>query len=341
MLSGGTMLRGASLVLMLMIIGMTINRFRPRGVMAPPPNQQVAGEPRANERAADDAAAEAPAAPQPVIAVQPGRPAAPAPAPEPIERDPEEQAAFEHDAEAIADKSLTILPVEQKAYWQLIRWVTQEPLATLVAQHPPEVSYQNLVLRPEKHRGELFQMELLVRRALRYDAPEGNSAGIQTMYELWGWPANAHGRMYTVVTTELPPGFPIGAEVEETARIYGYFFKLQGYELGSAKPYAAPQVSPLLVGRVQWTPYVSPNATVGNGFYVALAAAGALMATIIGFWIWSAYHRPATLAMLNATLPASADGDRFDRQSGQDDDSDEAPSDPFGWVKDEDGHEPG
>jgi hypothetical protein len=329
MLPGGMTLRVGSLILMLIIMGMTISRFRPRGVI------RAVGP--------VEPAPQAESLPQPVIAVQPAAPGAPAAkmAKERvlIERDPEELALFKHDAEAIADRSLTILPVEQRAYWRLIRWVTEEPLSTLVAADPPEVNYQNFVLRPEKHRGELVQMELLVRRALKYEAPEGNSAGVKTLYELWGWPANAHGRMYTVVTTELPPGFPIGTEVEETARVYGYFFKLQAYELGSAKPYAAPQVSPLLVGRIQWAPFVSPNAEIDPSFYVGLAVGGVILAGMIGFWVWTGRRKPAQLAILNAALPATASEEVYaDRDNDESHEEDSAP-DPFRWVKEEDGHD--
>jgi hypothetical protein len=328
MLSGGTMLRVGSLIAMLVIMGITINRYRPRGVI------RAVNQPGAAEQAE--------AAPRPVIAVAPdARPdAKPAKEPVPIERPADELEQFRHDAEAIADRSLTILPVEQKAYFQLIRWVNEEPLAALVAADPPEASFQNFVLRPEKHRAELVQLELLVRRALKVEAPEGNSAGVKTLYELWGWPANAHGRMYTIVTPDLPPGFPIGTEVEETARVFGYFFKLQGYELGSAKPYAAPQVAPLLVGRLQWAPFVSPNAEFEPGMYYALVAMLLLLVAMISFWVWTGRRKPAQLALRNATLPATAGGEDYvDSDRAEEDAYEEAPpADPFRFVQEEDEH---
>lgn len=325
-LPSSTLLRVGSLVAMLLIMGITIQRFRPKGVIRAVGPAEVAPQ--------------ADAQPQPVIAVQPGVAAdKPEKAPPvPIERSEEEMETFRHDAEAIADRSLTILPVEQKAYFQLIRWVSEEPLSTLIAADPPEVNFQNLYLRPEKHRAELVQMELLVRRALKVEAPAGNSAGVKTLYELWGWPADGHGRMYTVVTPELPPGFPIGMEVEETARVYGYFFKLQGYELGGAKPYAPPQFAPLLVGRIKWAPFISPNAEFEPGMYYASIAMVLLLAGIIGYWVWIGRRKPAQLALRNATLPDTVDGDDYvgHGRDGDEADVDAPPADPFHWVNEED-----
>ena len=70
------------------------------------------------------------------------------------------------------------------------------------------------------------------------------------LYELWGVPTELDGWWYVVVTPELPPGFPVGKNVEVTTTVYGYFFKLQGYQQFDAKPDARPQLAPMIIGRV-------------------------------------------------------------------------------------------
>lgn len=81
--------------------------------------------------------------------------------------------------------------------------------------------------------------------------------------------------------TELPEGVPVGTNVAVKVRVEGYFFKLQGYQPGNAKPNRAPLKAPMLIGRVKQigTPN-SSSASAGND-WLYMAAGGFLLLSMI------------------------------------------------------------
>ena len=116
----------------------------------------------------------------------------------------------------------------------------EQSLAELKDRDPPEAVFQQLRQHPGKYRGKLLELELSVRRVVTYDVEKENPAGVKRLYELWGWPTAGRGWFYVVVTPDLPPGFPTDIDISQTVRVYGYFFKLQGYQPANAQPNAAP-----------------------------------------------------------------------------------------------------
>src|SRR5207245_747442 len=110
-------------------------------------------------------------------------------------------------------------------------------------------AFNDFVRSPASLRGKLIHLDLHVHRILSYDAEPGNAAGIKTVYEFVGNTDQSQAWLYFAVSGELPPGLPTGLSVDERVSFYGYFFKLQGYHEGGAKPNARPLFGPLLVGR--------------------------------------------------------------------------------------------
>lgn len=338
--TGREAFRLVSLVVMLVIIGMTIARLRTQSQtpsaeppIATAPNttaQQTAPqkvEPADAAAAEDDSAEAIPS--------------------------PEEQAEFRKEIQAVLDLATEIHPTEMPAYNRLLSWASA--LSPQAIHRAEQVRFHDLVKKPDAHRGELVRLRLNVRRVLSYTLPT-ESAGAQspekkrTVYELWGWPVDASGWLYVVVTPELPQGFPTSGPIDQNIEVCGYFFKLQGYHPGNAKPGSKALAAPLVVGRVvQVPPVVVPPSpwlspwTLG-GIFVALAA-------IAGVWAWSQRGRVRQSVRRGATptehppLPEHAEGagdtagrpDRLDSINEPIDDQTEhrPPRPDFDWLREE------
>ena len=75
--------------------------------------------------------------------------------------------------------------------------------------------------------------------------------------------------MSVVITPELPPGFPTGASVSQTATFHGYFFKLQGYFEAGAAPRSKPLQAPMFLGKLAWQPQAPSAINVERYFWPA------------------------------------------------------------------------
>ena len=157
--------------------------------------------------------------------------------------------------------------------------------------------FRELIQRPNKFRGKLVTVELTVRQAFRRDDLSPNApAGFDKIYELRGWPTANDGWIYYVITPDLPPGFPEGAQIQQTVRVYGYFFRVLGYHPGKAKPDAKPVPAPLIIGRVEWVPAPVPTANPGEATmsYIVLAVGGAILLCVVGYWFVEAGAKRAS-----------------------------------------------
>lgn len=207
--------------------------------------------------------------------------------------EPAEQEQFRRESDAIVDNATSILGIELPAYWRVVRWVQMQSLNDLRGGGFPHVSFHDLAQHPGKHRGKPIQVELLVRRVLSYELNDpADASRSHRLYELWGWPTASDGWLYVVVSPELPQGFPIGKEVEVSTTVYGYFFKLQGYQPADAKPNAKPLMAPLLIGRVTPVARIPAASSSQEALSVIILAVGsaALVVVIIG-WIVNGRRR--------------------------------------------------
>lgn len=192
---------------------------------------------------------------QPVVLMQaPDEQPAPLVAGGPTDEDPDEADAIKEEFQAVTDGTLETLPEEMVAYKRVVRWVANQPYVVLERRGTKGWLFRDFYQKPANRRGRIAVLDLNIRRILKVDEPvEGH-----TLYEVWGFTTESQAWLYNAVVIDLPPGMPTGPNVEERARLVGYFFKLQGYHEAGAKPHAPPLKSPFFIGRLQWTPAVQP-----------------------------------------------------------------------------------
>jgi len=274
---------------MLAVIGLTIYNFNlrgtaPVGVLAPGEQQ--------DSQTAEKAAASPPKNRKPIA-----------------DEDPKEWGQFRHDSEAILDKATLIRGYELPAYWRVLDWVQSQSLADFKGRTLPEVPFQDFIHHPSKYRGRPVRVDLQVQRVLSFE-PEGGGKNSKPkkLYELWGMPTALDGWLYVVVTPELPPGFPAGKDVEVRTTVYGYFFKLQGYQPFGAKPNARPLVAPLIMGRVVPIAVVAgptPQSAALSG--VVLLIGGVILVAVVAAGIVAARRKPVSRMESSLAWPDTMD----------------------------------
>jgi len=215
--------------------------------------------------------------------------------------DIQERPEFLEEAQAITDNALELQSIEMPSYWRLFRWIKSEDPGALRKRSHKTVKFHDLILHPAKYRGQLVHLELNVRRILSYPAPQ-NSAGVETVYEVWGF-SDESTWLYLGLTSELPAGMPTGATINERASFDGYFFKLQGYHESGAKPNARALKTPLLVGRLSWKAAPKPaSAPRSTGWMFALAAIFAVFIIARTLLRLTARKRPTVVIRPSAKL---------------------------------------
>jgi hypothetical protein len=218
----------------------------------------------------------------------------------PTDLDPEESEAIQEEFQAVSDGKLSIQPEEMPAYTA-----------------KKDAVFTQFYQSPERYRGQLFELELNVRRILKY-----THKGL-TLYEVWGWTSESRSWLYVGVVQDLPEGMPIGPDVYETATLVGYFFKMQGYMEAGAKPRAAPLQAPLLVGRLIWHPTEKPQAQQSDWSWGLFLLAGFLIFIIFrwGLLLWGSRRQ----SFNPSTVQAKPEGNPVEEwlANAESDDSDE------------------
>jgi hypothetical protein len=275
-----------SLLVMLAVIGLTIyNLHRRASVPVPSPTNQP--DARSVEKV-------------PTNPPKKRRPLA--------DENTKESGQFRHDSEAILDKATVIRAFELPAYYRMLNWVQSQSLTDLKERSYSTIPFQGLINHPDKYRGRPIRVELLIRRVLSFELDRAeNESGPNKLYELWGWPTASDGWLYVVVTPELPPGFPTGKDIEVTATVYGYFFKVQGYQPADANPNARPLVAPLLMGRVAPVAVIAGPAPRNTLNWVILLIGVVTLIAVIAGWIVAARRKPITRVESTLTWPDSMD----------------------------------
>lgn len=259
--SSGIRLRLAMMVTLLCTLGLMIYRARDPATWSwlVPPAQREA-EPQA--------AAETPFQ----ETIRPG----------PTDKSDDEQLLTRRQLQAVLDKT-PMQPEEMPAYWRLMKWANAQSSQELHrrAQHP--VFFTQLWEQPDKYRGQLVELKLHVRRILSHEAPK-NSAGVDRVYELWGWTDESRSHPYVVVVAELPPGLSEGADLYDDVMFRGYFLKVLRYEAADAQ-----RGAPLLIGRVERRENPARAALQrsreDNTFWPTVLVGGAAVLLMIGWQI--------------------------------------------------------
>jgi len=139
---------------------------------------------------------------------------------------------------------------EMPGYWGLVDLVMDKSVSELAKSARKNPRYNDFYSNPSKHRGELVSTTLHLRRVISYPVDPALGHKATELYELWGWTDESKAWVYCVVTPKLPPGFPKDGDFNRDVEVAGYFFKMQGYQPGSAAPNAKNLIAPLIIGRV-------------------------------------------------------------------------------------------
>ena len=159
----------------------------------------------------------------------------------------------------VTDNSLRMAKREMPAYWELVRKTANSSFNELYEVSNSRTKFNDFYSEPAKHRGELVTLDIVVRRVTKFDAESGNSAGIKSVYEIWGSTDQSQAWLYVFITNALPEGFDEETLLRKKTSFAGYFLKLLAYQPGSASPNAKPLLAPLLVGRFKDIPQATPT----------------------------------------------------------------------------------
>jgi hypothetical protein len=280
-------LRLASMIAMLAVLALLISR-------AADPNTWtwLTGE---SPKAANGNDVQLPTTPTPALSQGERGPVGP------TDLDAEEREGAEEQFLALTDGTTELSREEMPAYWRLFRWVEHQSLVDMQRRAKVDAVLNDFMQRPGEQRGKLFRLDLNVRRVLSYDAP-ANSAGIEKVYEIWGWTTESKAWLYCVLTAHLPTGMPQGPDIHERATFAGYFLKVQGYQAAGAAPGDKPLAAPLLIGRVAWQPAAVATNSGESGtwlwWFAAIACAYGMVR--IGIWLWGRTRSPQPEVLLAA-----------------------------------------
>lgn len=159
----------------------------------------------------------------------------------------------------VTDNSLRMAKREMPAYWELVRKTANSSFNELDEVSNSRTKFNDFYNEPAKHRGELVTLDIVVRRVTKYDAEAENSAGIKSVYEIWGSTDQSQAWLYVFITNALPEGFDEETLLRKKTSFAGYFLKLLAYQPGSASPNAKPLLAPLLVGRFKDIQQATPT----------------------------------------------------------------------------------
>lgn len=213
----------------------------------------------------------------------------------PTELDPAEQEAAAAQFAAVSDKA-PLTHSEMPAYWRLMRWARAQSFDDLSRRARRDVPFAQLFEQPEKYRGRPLRLRLHVKRILEYEAPQ-NSAGVERVYEAWGWTDESKSYPYVVLFTELPAGMRVGADVSEEGVFVGYFLKTMSYVA-----FEKSRAAPLVLGRFRDIERSAPPAPrwATNG---VLWVAGGVVAALTALFVWLTRRRPRRAAAAAAGAP--------------------------------------
>ena len=277
------------------------------------------------------AAATAPVAnPKTPIANPKSPPVAP---PEPVatgptDEDAEQADAFKEERQVIADRTLAMQREEMPAYDRVVGWVVDQPFSVLRKRAHTDITFNDLIQSPDKHRGQLIELELNVQllRKIEEQIPSG-----EQLYEAWGFTTDSGSWLYDSIVVDLPKGMPVGTRISEQGRFVGYFFKVQAYLPALAKPRDPPQLAPMLIGRLVWKQIEQPKVQQSDWMwgYVLLGGFVLIAAVNLGIMYRRSRRRPGALLATATSKPRQVSVDDWLEQAGAGEAPlDDTPADP-------------
>ena len=228
----------------------------------------------------------------------------------PADDEPVEMDKARMEFEAVEDK-VPLMQFEMFAYWRLMKWARSRSFAELEQRAHSDVPFTKLWQAPENHRGELIKLRMHVRRVMKWTGKDvaKNPVGIKTTYEISGPTDASQSFPYLVVCSELPPGFPVGENINNfDADFVGYFLKIMEYQDGLTKL----RGTPLLMGRIRkaiggGTAKAPSGPSAGLGLMLAMGAMAMGVAAIFGtmFWRISRHSRRPVMVATHTSRPSA------------------------------------
>jgi len=208
---------------------------------------------------------------------------------------------------AVLDNTYSVEKDDNWAYWRLMQW-SEKLDETVPLKRAKPLAYHQVISDPAAYRGDLTKFDLNVRRVYKYEAVK-NVLGVEKTYELMGT-TDEYGvnYPYSCTVAHIPPGMPVGDQVQFRVTFYGYFFKSMGYALAGDKPGPTRYRAPMLIGRIIYpcpTDLVprtdeSPMVWIGGG----LILLGIVAFAVWRMWIGPTKRRPLGVPASSATVGA-------------------------------------
>lgn len=201
---------------------------------------------------------------------------------------------------------------DMPAYWRLMRWARSLSFAEMEERAKLDVPFVKLFDAKElkEHRGELIRLPMPkkgtvhIRRVVAWDQKgKKNSAGVETVYEVWGTTDESKSNPYCLACSELPPEIPPDAEAFSEGIFVGYFLKVVKYNSADQKQRGAP----MLIGRIKGVKSGKTAAALREEGLLAMVAIGAAILVaallIVTFWRITRKKRGLGPALAVPSLP--------------------------------------
>lgn len=159
---------------------------------------------------------------------------------------------------------------EMEAWRRLLQVLHETEESELRKRSEGLVSYGQLFQQSKAYRGRLVTLRGQLRRALRAGMPR-NSWGQEHYYQTWLQPADQPANPVQIYCLQLPEGFPLGMEIDETVEVTAFYFKRAVYQAQDGL-----RTTPTLAAKtVRWLPRQSlvPNQEPLTGIPLVLLVA--------------------------------------------------------------------
>jgi len=163
-----------------------------------------------------------------------------------------------------------VVPSEWDAWLALFDILNRAGARQIEAASLGPVTYVQLFDESDHYRGRLVTVGGRVRRAHRANLPR-NQYGLTSYYQLWVQPDDHPRDPIVIWCLQLPEGFPTGMQIDQGARVTGFYFKRMTYLAADSHWRRAPL---LLARSIGWqpAPAVAASSSKSADPWVVIAA---------------------------------------------------------------------